>query len=63
MMEVYEKGKSRLVSIDILKEFRGDNNTHGFPSDFPADTIRSTADTICSTAETVCSTVETRYIS
>ena len=30
VMEVYEKGKSRLVSIDILKEFRGDNNTHGF---------------------------------
>ena len=34
-MEVYEKGKSRLVSIDILKEFRGDNNTHGFSSEPP----------------------------
>ena len=31
VMEIFENGKSRLVSIDILKEFRGDNNTHGFP--------------------------------
>lgn len=33
VIEVYEKGKPRLVSIDILKEFRGDSSTHGFPSD------------------------------
>ena len=28
VIEVYEKGKPRLVSIDILKEFKGDSNVH-----------------------------------
>ena len=32
-MEVYKKGKPRLVSIDVLKEFKGDNSAYGFPSD------------------------------
>ena len=29
----YEKGKPHVVSIDILKEFRGENNMLSFPSD------------------------------
>jgi len=32
---VYEQGIPSVVSIDILKEFRGENNVHGFPSDPP----------------------------
>jgi len=32
-MEVYKKGKSRQVSIDVLKEFRGDCSAYWFPSD------------------------------
>ena len=28
VIEVYEKGKPRLVSIDILKELKGDSNVH-----------------------------------
>ena len=32
-MEVYEQGKPRLVSLDVLKEFTGDNGVHGLPSD------------------------------
>ena len=35
VIEVYKQGKSKLVSIDILKEFRSDNKTHGFQSDPP----------------------------
>ena len=35
VIEVYKQGKSKLVSIDILKEFRSDNNTHVFLSDPP----------------------------
>ena len=35
VIEVYKEGKSRLVSIDILKEFRSDNNMHAFLSDTP----------------------------
>ena len=33
MIAVYEHGKPRVVSLDILKEFRGENNVHGVPSD------------------------------
>ena len=36
LAEVYETGKPRIVSIDILKEFRGENNVHGYPSDPPS---------------------------
>ena len=32
---VYKTGKPHIVSINILKEFRGENNAHGFPSDPP----------------------------
>ena len=35
MIAVYEQGKPRIVSLDILKEFRGENNVHGWPSDPP----------------------------
>jgi len=35
IMAVYEKGKTRLVSLDILKEFRGENGVYGYPSDPP----------------------------
>ena len=35
VMAVYETGKPWIVSIDILKEFRGENNLHGFPSNPP----------------------------
>ena len=34
-MTVYERGKPRQVSIDILKEFREDSGVHGFPRDPP----------------------------
>ena len=34
-MTVHELGKPRLVSINVLKEFRGDSGVHGFPSDSP----------------------------
>jgi len=34
-MTVYEREKPRLVSINVLKEFRGDSGVHGFPSDPP----------------------------
>ena len=33
VMEVYKQGKPGLVSIDVLKEFRGDNGVHGLSSD------------------------------
>ena len=33
VMAVYKQGKPRIVSLDILKEFRGENNVHGLPSD------------------------------
>ena len=33
VMAVYEQGKPRIVSLDILKELRGENNVHGLPSD------------------------------
>ena len=32
---MFEQGKPRIVSLDILKEFRGENNVHGLPSDPP----------------------------
>ena len=32
---VFEQGKPRIVKVDILKEFRGENNVHGLPSDPP----------------------------
>ena len=35
MIEVYEKGKPRIVSVDIMKEFRGENGLYGYPSDPP----------------------------
>ena len=35
VMAVFEQGKPRVVSLDILKEYRGENNVHGFPSDPP----------------------------
>ena len=35
VMAVYEQGKLRIVSLDILKEFSGENNMHGLPSDPP----------------------------
>jgi len=35
VIAVYEQGKPRIVSIDILKEFQGENNVHCFPSDPP----------------------------
>jgi len=35
VIAVYEQGKPRRVSLDILKEFRGENNVHGLPSDPP----------------------------
>ena len=35
VIAVYEHGKPRVVSLDILKEFRGENNVHGLPSDSP----------------------------
>ena len=33
VMAVYEQGKPRIVSLNILKEFRGEKNVHGLPSD------------------------------
>ena len=33
VIALYEQGKSRIVNLDILKEFRGEINVHGFPSD------------------------------
>ena len=33
VMAVYEQGKPRIVSLKILKEFRGEKNVHGLPSD------------------------------
>ena len=35
VIAVYEHGKPRVVSLDILKEFRGENNVHRLPSDPP----------------------------
>ena len=32
VIPLHERGKPRLVSIDILKEFRKDSGVHGFPS-------------------------------
>ena len=39
VMPVYEKRKPRRVSLDILKDFRGENNLHGLPSDPPPPSI------------------------
>ena len=39
VIAVYEQGKPRIVSLDILKEFRGENNVHGLPSDPPPPSI------------------------
>ena len=33
VIAVYEQGKPRIVSLDILKDFRGGNDVHGLPSD------------------------------
>ena len=41
IMAVYEKGKTRLVSLDILKEFRGENGVYGYPSDPPHPSINN----------------------
>ena len=38
VIEVYKERKSRLVSIDIMKEFRSENNMHAFLSDTPPPT-------------------------
>ena len=35
VIAVYEHGKPRVVSLDILKEFRGENNVHRLPSNPP----------------------------
>ena len=35
VIAVYEQGKPRIVSLDILKEFRGENNVHGLTSGPP----------------------------
>ena len=35
VIAVFEQDKPRIVSIDMLKEFRGENNVHGLPSDLP----------------------------
>ena len=35
VIAVFEQGKPRIVSLDILKEFRGENNGHSLPSDPP----------------------------
>ena len=35
VIAVYEHGKPRVVSPDILKEFRGENNVHGLPTNPP----------------------------
>ena len=32
---VFKQGKPRIMSVDTLKEYRGENNVHGFPSDPP----------------------------
>ena len=33
VIAIYENGKTRIVNIDMLKEFWGENNNHGYPSD------------------------------
>jgi hypothetical protein len=40
VIAVFEQGKLRMVSVDTLKEYRGENNVNGFPSD-PPPTPRS----------------------
>ena len=35
VIAVFEQGKPRIVSLNILKEFWGENNVHGLPSDPP----------------------------
>ena len=35
VIAVYKQGKPGIFSLDILKEFRGENNVHGLPSDPP----------------------------
>ena len=35
VIAVFEQGKPRIVSMDILKEYQGENNVHSFPSDPP----------------------------
>ena len=35
LAEVYEQEKPKIVSLDILKEFRGENNVLGLPRDPP----------------------------
>ena len=32
VIAVFEQGKPRIVSLDILKEFRAGNNVHGLPT-------------------------------
>ena len=33
VIAIYENGKTRIVNIDVLKEFRGENHNHGYTSD------------------------------
>ena len=33
VIAIYKNGKTRIVNIDALKEFRGENNNHGYTSD------------------------------
>ena len=33
VIAIYENGKTRIVNIDVLKEFQGENNNHRYPSD------------------------------
>ena len=40
VIALYEQGKPRIVILDILKEFRGENNVHGLPSDPPHPSFR-----------------------
>ena len=35
VIAVYEQGKPRIVSLNVHKEFRGENNVHGLPSVLP----------------------------
>ena len=35
VIAVYEQGKPRIVSLDILKKFRGENNVHRLPNEPP----------------------------
>ena len=33
VIAIYENGKTRIVNIDVLKEFRGESHNHGYTSD------------------------------